>query len=68
MEISGDVAALFHLEPDHNPHAGKPSQVWFALTRKRGKLIPLQQCNCQLKVFAGTDNQSGKPILEPALT
>jgi len=34
-----DVAAVFHIEPEHNPRAGKPSLTWFALTRKGGQLI-----------------------------
>jgi len=34
VKISGDVAALFHIEPEHNPRAG--SLTWFALTRKGG--------------------------------
>jgi len=46
-----DVAAVFHIEPEHNPRAGKPSLTWFALTRKGGQLILLQQCNCQLAVY-----------------
>jgi len=35
VKISGDVAAVFHIEPEHNPRAGKPSLTWFALTRGR---------------------------------
>ena len=46
-----DVAATFHIEPSHNPTAGKPSTAWFALTRRGGKVIPLAQCNCQLAVY-----------------
>jgi hypothetical protein len=45
VEVSGDVAATFHLEPNHNPRAGEKSRVWFALTRKGGQIIPLEQCN-----------------------
>ncbi|MCY7391801.1 MAG: hypothetical protein LH647_10040 [Leptolyngbyaceae cyanobacterium CAN_BIN12] len=48
---AGDVAATFHIEPSHNPTAGKPSTAWFALTRRGGKVIPLAQCNCQLAVY-----------------
>ena len=41
VEISGDVAATFHIEPNHNPKAGQTTQAWFALTRKGGTIIPL---------------------------
>ena len=44
VKVDGDVAATFHIEPHHNPVAGKPSLAWFALTRKGGQLIPLAQC------------------------
>ena len=36
VEVSGDVAATFHLEPNHNPRAGETAKVWFALTRRGG--------------------------------
>ncbi len=58
IKTSGDVAALFHIEPNHNPKAGEPSQAWFALTKKGGELIPLEQCDCKLAVYPDTD--SGK--------
>jgi hypothetical protein len=67
VEVAGDVAATFHLEPDHNPKAGQPAQVWFALTRKGGKIIPLAQCNCQLAVYPQPHVEGSKPLLEPVL-
>ena len=68
VKVDGDVAALFHIEPHHNPMAGKPSLAWFALTRKGGQLIPLSQCNCQLEVYP-IPHEEGKtpPLLQPAL-
>jgi hypothetical protein len=65
VEVSGDVAATFHLEPNHNPKAGEPAQVWFALTRKGGQIIPLQQCNCKLAVYSQPRSQDTSPLLEP---
>ncbi len=65
VKTAADVAATFHLEPDHNPKAGAPAQVWFALTRKGGTVIPLDQCDCQLAVY---QQASSKPILTPDLT
>ncbi len=67
VEVAGDVAATFHLEPDHNPKAGEPAQVWFALTRKGGKIIPLGQCNCRLAVHPQPHVEGSKPLLEPVL-
>jgi hypothetical protein len=65
VEISGEVGATLHIEPNDQAKAGEPTQVWFALTEKGGKTIPLAECNCQLKVF--TSKQTDKPLLEPTL-
>jgi hypothetical protein len=62
VKTSGNVASLFHLEPSHNPKAGEPSKVWFALTKQGGEEIPLDQCNCQITV---SENQ--KVISQPPL-
>ena len=62
VQTSGNVASLFHLEPSHNPRAGEPSKVWFALTKQGGEEIPLDQCNCQITVY---ENQ--KIISQPPL-
>jgi hypothetical protein len=52
VKVAEDVAATFHVEPNHNPKAGRPSLVWVALTKKGGALIPLSQCNCQMAVYS----------------
>jgi hypothetical protein len=67
IKVSGDVAATFHIEPHHNPKAGKPSQAWFALTEQGGKVIPLSQCNCKLAVHLNPHQEGDTPLLEPAL-
>jgi hypothetical protein len=67
VEVSGDVAATFHITPNHNPKAGQPTQAWFALTRKGGALIPLSQCNCQLLVYSKPRTQNAQPIAKPPL-
>ncbi len=67
VEVSGDVAATFHLEPNHNPKAGEPAQTWFALTRKGGQIIPLEQCNCKLAVYSQPRSQDASPVLQPPL-
>src|SRR4028119_1469413 len=68
VEVSGDVAATFHLEPNHNPRAGQPARVWFALTRRGGQLIPLEQCNCKLAVYPKNHKYGDKPLMQPPLT
>jgi hypothetical protein len=67
IKVSGDVAATFHIEPNHNPKAGEPSQTWFALTHKGGTVIPLAQCDCKLAVHAEPHKEGEAPLLEPAL-
>jgi hypothetical protein len=67
VEVSGDVAATFHLEPNHNPRAGQPARVWFALTRRGGQIIPLEQCNCKLAVYLKERKEGDKPLMQPPL-
>lgn len=67
VRVSGDVAATFHIEPNHNPKAGQPSQAWFTLTRRGGQLIPLSQCNCQLAVYSEPHKQGSSPLMKPTL-
>lgn len=62
VKTSGNVAATFHIEPNHNPKAGETSKAWFALTKQGGEIIPLDSCNCQLKVLS--KNQT---VLQPTL-
>lgn len=67
VEVSGDVAATFHLEPNHNPRAGETAKIWFALTRRGGLIIPLEQCNCKLAIYPKGYKQGDKPLMEPPL-
>ncbi len=67
VEVSRDVAATFHLEPNHNPRAGETAKVWFALTRRGGKIIPLEQCNCKLAVYPKNRKKGDKPLMQPPL-
>ncbi|MEH2246938.1 hypothetical protein [Nostoc sp.] len=67
VEVAGDVGGTLHVEPNDNPQAGEPSQVWFALTRRGGRVIPLSQCNCQLAVYAEPYAAKEPPLLEPQL-
>ncbi len=67
VEISEEVAATFHIEPNHNPQANKPTTAWFALTRRGGASIPLSECNCDLKVYAVPRGSDTEPVLQPDL-
>ena len=67
VEVSGDVAATFHLEPDHNPKVGETATVWFALTRRGGKTVPLSQCNCELSVYSIPRTENARPLMQPEL-
>ena len=68
VEISNDVAATFHIEPNHNPVVGEPTTAWFALTRRGGSSIPLSECDCSLNIYAVPRAEDAKPILTPELT
>jgi hypothetical protein len=65
-EVSGDVAGTWHLEPNHSPKAGEPARVWVALTQQGGQVIPLEQCDCTLAVYA-TNQPGAAPVMQPTL-
>jgi hypothetical protein len=67
VEVSGEVAATFHIEPDHNPQVNQPTTAWFALTRRGGSSIPLSECNCTLQIYPVPHAHDAKPLLRPAL-
>lgn len=67
VEIAGDVAGTWHIEPNENPKAGEPAKVWIALTRKGGEVLPLDQANCKLAVYPQSRTEGERPILQPPL-
>ena len=67
VKVSGDVGGTLHVEPQDNPQAGKTSQIWIALTRKGGEILPLAQCNCKLAVYPEPHTEGTSPLLEPPL-
>ena len=68
VQTNGNVGVTFHIEPDHSPRAGDRSTAWFALTRRGGELIPLSKCDCELKVYLESGNNSNdEPVLTPSL-
>ncbi|MEA5572176.1 hypothetical protein [Calothrix sp. UHCC 0171] len=67
VQVADDVGATLHIEPNDNPRAGEVAEVWFALTRKGGKVIPLGECNCQLAVYAQPHKPGATALLQPSL-
>jgi hypothetical protein len=66
IEIAGDVAGLWHIEPNHDPTAGVPSRVWVALSQRGGSALPLDQLQCQMTIVqTGTkpDQTTRPPIV-----
>jgi hypothetical protein len=67
IQTNQGVAATFHLEPKHQPKAGQPAKIWFALTRAGRQIIPLEACACQLQIYQAADKNQTRPILQPPL-
>jgi hypothetical protein len=67
VEMAGDVAGTWHVNPDESPKAGEPASVWIALTRKGGEVLPLEQANCKLAVFPQPHTEGDQPLLQPQL-
>jgi hypothetical protein len=67
IQVKGDVAGLWHVDPNHSPKAGEKARAWVALTRKGGKILPLSEANCQMAVFSKPRKPNDKPILQPTV-
>lgn len=67
IEISGDVAGTWHVEPNHAPKAGEAARAWVVLTRKGGQILPLEQTNCQMAVYLQPRRRGDSPVLQPAV-
>ena len=67
IQISGDVAGVWHVEPNHNPKAGEPARAWVALTRKGGQTLSLEQVNCQMAVYSQPRKGGDSPVLQPTV-
>ena len=48
VQVKDNIGAILHIEPNDMPRAGESSQAWFALTRKGGKAISLEEYYYQL--------------------
>lgn len=67
VQVAADVGGTLHIEPNDNPKAGESTQIWIALTRQGGKLIPFKDCNCQMAVYTKPRIKASTPLLKPAL-
>lgn len=64
LQVSGDVAGVWHVEPNHNPKAGEPAKAWVALTRKGGQTLSLEQATCQMAVYSQPRTEADLPVLQ----
>lgn len=67
IQVLGDVAGTWHIEPNHNPKAGEPARAWVALTRKGWKIIPQKETNCQMAVYSQPRKPGESPVLQPTV-
>lgn len=66
-ERTSKVGATLHIEPDDSPRAGETALTWFALTQRGGKIIPLEECNCQIALYAKPHQEGTAPLQQPQL-
>ena len=67
VEVSGDVGATMHIEPNDSPRAGRSSLVWFAVMKKGGQPISVSSCNCSLAVYSQPRRPNASPIQQVTL-
>ena len=67
IEVSDEIAATLHIEPDDNPRSGENVQAWFALTHRGGQIVSLSECNCELRVYNVPRAENLQPIINPTL-
>ena len=67
VQVAEDVGGTLHIEPNDTPRSGETALSWFALTRKGGQAIPLEQCNCKLSIYKEPSAPGSPPILTPPL-
>ncbi len=67
VEISDDVGGTLHIEPNDTPRAGEETLAWVALRTEGGQAINLEDCDCQLAVYAQPKQADAAPLLSPEL-
>lgn len=59
------MGATLHIEPNDTPRAGEEVLAWFALTKKGGQTLPLSSCDCQVELYAQSDQATPIAALTP---
>ena len=67
VQVAGDIAGTWHVEPNHNPKSGEPALIWVALTKQGGKIVPLSTANCQMDIYRQPQTAAEAPIASPNL-
>ena len=67
LKTQQDVGATMHIEPNDAPRAGETALTWFALTKKGGQVIPLNECNCKLSLYSQPHTEGTAPLQQPLL-
>lgn len=67
VQVAGDVAGTWHVEPNHNPKSGEPALIWVALTKQGGEIVPLSTANCQMDIYRQPQTAAEVPIASPNL-
>jgi len=64
VQTGGSVGATLHLEPNDTPRAQEDTLIWLALTQRGGRVIPLEDCDCTLRIYQG-NTLLAQPYLQP---
>jgi hypothetical protein len=64
VQTSTTVGATLHLEPNDTPRAQEDTLIWIALTQRGGRVIPLDDCDCILRIYQG-NTMLAQPYLQP---
>lgn len=67
VKLSGEVGGTLHIEPNDVARAGQPTSLWFAVTRKGGSAIALDDCSCQLALYRQPQTAESQPVAQPPL-
>ena len=67
VRVADDIGGTLHIEPDDRPRAGESVLMWFALTRRGGTSLQLEDCDCKVQVFAQPVTDGATPVASPDL-
>lgn len=67
VKLSGEVGGTLHIEPNDVARAGQSTALWFAIARKGGSPISLDDCSCQLTLYRQPQTAQSPPLAQPPL-